>query len=170
MTHDRTALIHLLASVIVASAILLLVACADSTGPTMPQAGYYSLRTVDGHALPAARVMNGMPLTIIGGFVYLRESAGSFDVGIAFHAEFQDSVLGWVDTDATVSCQGSWLPVSGITSVSLHGTDPLGDVGCIFEVTGRGAELSGRWGGANRDIWGDPDFGFGPRMDAPPGP
>jgi len=152
------------------AALLVLGACSDATGPTTPQVGYYPLRNVDGQALPAARVVNGHPLTVTGGFVYLRASPDTFAVSINYHAEFQDSVLGWVNTNAAIVCRGTTPSLSGGTTVTLTGTDPMGWVGCLFEITGQGTELSGHWADVNRGIWNDPAFGFGPRQDSPPAP
>jgi hypothetical protein len=152
-------------------ALLLLVACSNAAGPTIPQAGYYPLRAVDGHALPAPRVLNGCQVSIGGGFLQLHQAPDTFAVRIDYHFACPDTVPGAMASgDGWSACRGPWQSASGSTTVSLNGTDPLGQIGCIFEATGGAAAISGRWGGANRGIWGDPSFDFGPRQESPPGP
>ena len=148
-----------------AVALLSPLACSDPAGPTIPQVGYYPLRAVDGHALPAPRVMNGCAVSIAGGFLYLHQAPDTFAVRIDYHFTCPDTVPGAIASgDGWSACRGQWLSSSASTTASLNGTD------CMFEVTGGGSEIAGRWGGANQGIWGDPAFAFGPRQESPPGP
>jgi len=150
--------------------LLLPIACSDPAGPTVPQVGYYPLRAVDGHALPAPRVTNRCDVSIAGGFIYLHQTPDTFAVRIDYHFTCPDTVPGAIASgDGWSVCRGPWLSSSASTTASLNGTDPLGQIGCIFEATGGGSSISGRWGGANRDFWGDPSFDFGPRQESPPG-
>lgn len=134
-------------------ATLAVVACSESTAPSIPQPGSYSLVAVNGSPLPVALMPAGCPGSIVDGTL-------AVDSVQQFHAHINWSGACPPDppSPGVWDCLGN-MPSPQTPTMDLVGLDKFPGE-CRLRVTGFGSQIQARWVGADSAIWGDPHFTF----------
>ena len=145
-------------------AVVVVVACSETTAPTTIQPGVYPLVGVNGKPLPVQLMPNGCPASFTSGVLTLA-ATGAFNVTLNWQGNCPGAPL----VLSAIHCSGAYTPAAA-TSFALTGTVSGGGITCEFDVTGNGTHVEGRLVGADKGIWGNPSFDLGPRQSPAPAP